>query len=137
MASIIFKSDFNSSTRHFGMQSIDNLQHIGSDKAFTHYEERVRTLTLLLDKQACHTPVSNTDPENEDVNEELRFFCNLATLLTTGCHGENCAVTALLLPGIVKCIVVDTSETQHDASTSSVHLVREGCIGIKELGSAA
>ena len=125
------------------MQSLSPLHHADSDAAFAHYDQRIRTLTHLLDKHAAGTPLSNLDPEDPDANEELRFFYNLATLLTTGSHDQNCAVTAVLLPGLVKCIIVDTGGTRHGRSSSSVkhethvHLVREGRINMTDLASGS
>ena len=66
------------------MEANDSLHGADSSAAFSHYEARIRTLTHLLDKHACHFPISNLDPEDLEENEDLRFYHYLATLLTTG-----------------------------------------------------
>lgn len=104
----------------------------------SHSEDRIRVLTRLLDHQALAIPISNIDPKNLDLNEELRFYYYLATLLTTGSYGQNCAVTAIMLPGVVKCIIVDTGERRNETGEKAqmrIHRVQERRIDIETLGS--
>lgn len=107
----------------------------------TQHGNRIQTLTSLLDRHAISLPISNIDLKNVETNEELRSYYYLATLLTTGSHEQNCAVTAILLPGLVKCIIVHVGETKsgQDAMSSQplrAHRIQERQIDIKTLGSA-
>ncbi|GJE96958.1 hypothetical protein PsYK624_131680 [Phanerochaete sordida] len=124
------------------MQPHDPLKGSESNAAFAHYEARIRTLTHLLDKYPCRIPISNLDPEDLEENEELRFYYYLATLLTTGSLDQNCAVTAVLLPGLVRCIIVHTGRARQDNvhaqaphTPAQVHRVQERAIDIQTLGS--
>ncbi|EKM52204.1 uncharacterized protein PHACADRAFT_260411 [Phanerochaete carnosa HHB-10118-sp] len=125
------------------MNMLDPLKGAESGSAFAHYEARIRTLTHLLDRQPCLIPISNLDPENPDENEELRFYYYVATLLTTGSLDQNCAVTAILLPGLVRCIIVHTGEAKQEHTRTPVaqaptqaHRVQERRIDLRTLGSS-
>ena len=124
------------------MKASDPLHGADSSAAFAHYEARIRTLTHLLDKHPYQIPISNLDPEDVEENDELRFHYYLATLLTTGPADQNCAVTAVLLPGLVKCIIVHTGEARQEStrspathSSARVHRVQERSIDLQTLGS--
>lgn len=119
--------------------SRDHLLGTVSPAAFTHYEQRIRSLTSLLDRAACHEPVTNLDPSDPEGNPELRSYYFAATLLTTGTHDTNCAVTAIVLPGVVKCIVAVLGDykEQHMGCypKTEVHTLPERQIDLKTLGS--
>ncbi|KAF7795760.1 hypothetical protein EIP86_006927 [Pleurotus ostreatoroseus] len=119
--------------------SRDHLAGIDSPAAFTHYEQRIRALTTLLDRAACHEAVTNLDPSDPDSNSELRSYYFLATLLTTGTHETNCAVSAIVLPNLVKCIVAvlgDQKTIQMGCMPKTeVHQLQERQIDLITLGT--
>lgn len=105
--------------------------------------DRIHLLSTLLNNTSCTNPVSNIDPLDPEGHGELRSYYHLATLLTTGTHQHNCAVTAVLLQGVVKCIIADTGETKRSpkddtahAHAVDVHSIVEGQRDLQELGSA-
>ena len=106
------------------------------------YTDRIHVLTSLLNDLSCHHAISNIDPSDPEGQPELRSYYYLATLLTTGIHEHHCAVTAILLPGVVKCIIADSGDIKHDKPTTdlqravSLRIVTEGKTGLDELGSA-
>ncbi|KIP01695.1 hypothetical protein PHLGIDRAFT_131155, partial [Phlebiopsis gigantea 11061_1 CR5-6] len=119
--------------------TMGSIRRISTSTAASQLEDRIRVLSRLLDHHALTIPISNIDPSNLEVNEELRFFYYLATLLTTGTYEQNCAVTAIVLPGVVKCVIAHTGERRNgpgEAAQMKVHRVQERRIDIETLGSA-
>lgn len=121
--------------------SHDQLAGVDSPAAFTHYEQRIRTLTTLLDRAACHEAVTNLDPSDPDSNSELRAYYFLATLLTTGSHETNCAVSAIVLPNLVKCIVAVLGDPKTNQMgcmpKTEVHQLQERQIDLITLGTGS
>lgn len=118
-------------------QSHEYLHSTESTTTISHYDQRIRALTSILDRQPCQPPISNIDPLDVESNVELRSYYYLATLLTTGLYDHNCAVTAILSPGLVKCIIADTGDLRHERGSLErrVHIIPEGQMDLQALGS--
>ena len=119
--------------------SRDPLACASSPAAFAHYEQRIRALTSLLDRAACHEPVTNLDPSDPEGNSELRSYYFAATLLTMGTHETNVAVTAIVLPTVVKCLIAvlgDYKEPHMGCYPKlEMHIIPERRIDLITLGS--
>lgn len=121
--------------------SRNHLIGVTSPAAFSHYEQRIRALTSLLDRAACHEPVTNLDPSDPEGNSELRSYYFAATLLTMGTHETNCAVTAIVLPNVVKCIVAVLGDQKEPKMgcfpKTEIHTLQERQIDLQTLGSGS